>query len=229
MAGVLLGSRASLRAEHRGSAQLRVLKCSSKLSSTTYCRLEACVCRPHSPIRAPSTLFRPSCIMLRPRHLDVLPPPLAPGGPISPPAAGITGWDIAPLAGVGEQWLLLHDSGRSDDITRRSRQDFEPSLRGAEAPPSILYEQLFTVIERNYVASPLLDICITGNDRTPFTLCSVSVWFRLPRGRSASCRRGGTREHYYFTSRASLPIQHGCYSVPVITARRVDCPSPAKG
>lgn len=55
-------------------------------------------------------------------------------------------------------------------------QDREASSRGGGTQHTLLYEQLFTVIERNYVASPLLDICITGSERNSSFLRSISLF-----------------------------------------------------
>lgn len=58
-------------------------------------------------------------------------------------------------------------------------QDREATSRGGGTLHTLLYEQLFTVIERNYVASPLLDICITGSDRTSRLLRAISLFISL--------------------------------------------------
>ncbi|KAK4302501.1 hypothetical protein Pmani_025419 [Petrolisthes manimaculis] len=75
----------------------------------------------------------------------------------------------------------------SQDITQLvmdSDEDFElGSPEKLEAlHSSFLYEPLFTVIERNYVASPQLDICITERDRRASHLQrTVSYWLRPER------------------------------------------------
>ncbi|KAK3881804.1 hypothetical protein Pcinc_013776 [Petrolisthes cinctipes] len=103
---------------------------------------------PRAPATHPPTYFRLSCIKFRPLRLDVLPP------------------CVATLDGES----LLRTILPSQDITQLvmdSDEDFElGSPEKLEALySSLLYEPLFTVIERNYVASPQLDICITERDR----------------------------------------------------------------